>query len=119
VSRHDDERGGWYARPEAPAPKRLGDVLPEVTRGLGLPDPSTLRELRAAWPEIVGGQIASHSRPRTLRDRVLTIAVDSAPWATQLRYLEAELLARLQARAGPGVVERIRLAVDTARGPRE
>ena len=70
MSAHDDERGGWYARPEPPAPKRLGDVLPEVTRGLGLPDPSTIRELRAAWPDLVGGQIASHSHPRTLRDRV-------------------------------------------------
>ncbi len=119
MSAHDDERGGWYARPEPPAPKRLGDVLPEVTRGLGLPDPSTIRELRAAWPDLVGGQIASHSHPRTLRDRILTIAVDSAPWATQLRYLEADLLARLQARVGLGAVERVRLAVDPSRGPRE
>lgn len=111
----DDDRG-WYARPEAPPPRRLGDVLPEVTRTLGLPDPSTLRDLRTAWPELVGDRIAAHSTPRTLREHVLTITVDSAPWATQLRYLESGLLARLEERLGDGVVTRIRLALEPRRG---
>lgn len=107
----DDDRG-WYARPEAPPPRRLGDVLPEVTRTLGLPDPSTLRDLRTAWPELVGDRIAAHSTPRTLREHVLTITVDSAPWATQLRYLESGLVERLEQHVGVGVVTRVRIALD-------
>lgn len=115
MTSRDDDRG-WYAKPEAPPPRRLGDVLPEITGTLGLPDPSTLQTLRAAWPELVGAQIAAHSAPRTLRDGMLTIAVDSAPWATQLRYLESGLLARLEERLGDGVVTRIRLALEPRRG---
>lgn len=107
----DDDRG-WYAKPEAPPPRRVGDVLPEVTRTLGLPDPTTLQALRSAWPELVGAQIAAHSAPRTLRDGVLTIGVDSAPWATQLRYLEDRIVRELAERVASAGVRGVRIAVD-------
>jgi hypothetical protein len=41
----------------------------------------------------------------------LTIAVDAAPWATELRYLEHELLLRIAGIVGPGVVHRLRVVV--------
>jgi hypothetical protein len=42
---------------------------------------------------------------------VLVIAVDEPGWATQLRYLESDLLGRLAGALGEGVVERVEVRV--------
>jgi predicted nucleic acid-binding Zn ribbon protein len=39
------------------------------------------------------------------------IGADHPGWATQLRYLSAELLARLAAGAGPGQIERVDIKI--------
>jgi len=41
----------------------------------------------------------------------LVVDVDQPGWATQLRYLETDLLARLAAVAGPGAVRSIEVRV--------
>ena len=37
-----------------------------------------------AWDRIVGGEIAAHCRPVSLRGGELTLAAESTAWATQL-----------------------------------
>ena len=49
------------------------------------------------WPKVVGETLAAHCRPLSLDGTRLVIAVDEPAWATQIRYLETELLARLAA----------------------
>jgi predicted nucleic acid-binding Zn ribbon protein len=60
---------------------------------------------------MVGESVAQHSRPRSLRDGVLVVAVDEPAWATQLRWLEADLLTRLREVLGPDQVARIEVRV--------
>jgi hypothetical protein len=43
---------------------------------------------------------------------VLEIVVDAPAWATQLRYLEADLVERASQVVGPGVVSAVRVSVD-------
>jgi predicted nucleic acid-binding Zn ribbon protein len=90
-----------------PPPVPVRDALAEV----GLPAPGVLGPLTARWPEVVGPAIAEHARLRSLRRGVLTIAVDAAPWATELRYLEHELRARVAAIVGPDAVHEVRIVV--------
>jgi predicted nucleic acid-binding Zn ribbon protein len=66
----------------------------------------------ARWDAIVGPDIASHCTPVSLRDGELELAAESTAWATQLRLLSRQILGRLRAELGPGVVRRI-----TVRGP--
>jgi predicted nucleic acid-binding Zn ribbon protein len=75
-------------------------------------DPRTVGRLEQAWPELVGPAIAEHARIRSLRGGLLTIAVDAAPWATQLRYLEAEIVDRAAELLGGGAVTAARIVVD-------
>jgi predicted nucleic acid-binding Zn ribbon protein len=96
---------------EPPGPRRLGEALDRVSRGLGLPPAAATARLVQAWPEVVGEAVAAHTRPRWVRDGVLSLAVDDPVWAAQLRWLEADLLARVAEVTGPGVVERITLHV--------
>jgi predicted nucleic acid-binding Zn ribbon protein len=85
--------------------------LAEVSADLGLPEPDGLVVLIAQWQDLVGADVAPHCRLTSLRDGVLRVTVDSAPRATQLRYLEAELLDRSAALLGPGVVRELRVRV--------
>jgi predicted nucleic acid-binding Zn ribbon protein len=57
----------------------------------------------ARWEDAVGPQVAAHARPVKLAEGRLLVEVDEPGWATQLRFLEVDLLARIAACAGPGV----------------
>ena len=102
------------------APVPIGEAIAAVGEELGMGDPRTVGRLEQAWPDLVGPAIAEHARIRSLRKGVLTIAVDAAPWATQLRYLESEIVGRAAALLGAGAVTGARIVVDgPARGSRD
>ena len=92
-------------------PRRLRDSLAEVSADLGLPEPDALALLIDRWTTLVGADVAPHCRLTSLRDGVLRVTVDSAPRATQLRYLEGELVKRSATVLGPGVVRELRIRV--------
>ncbi|HKN37977.1 MAG TPA: DUF721 domain-containing protein [Acidimicrobiia bacterium] len=91
--------------------RRLGEVLSEVAADLRLDDPGDVAAVMAAWPAAVGEAVAAHVRPRRLHDGVLLVEVDAPVWATQLRYLEEDVLRRLGRKVRPGVVRSIRPVV--------
>jgi predicted nucleic acid-binding Zn ribbon protein len=89
------------------------DSLEGMARRLGAPTASALGAVFRQWEEAVGATVAAHARPVSLADGVLVVAVDQPGWATQLRYLSADLLGRLADVAGEGVVGRIDIRVDS------
>ncbi len=115
---HRPRPGRRFSRPIVPgeevAPVPLGEAIAAVGEELGFGDPRAVSRLLDAWPDMVGAAIAEHARIRSLRRGVLTIAVDAAPWATQLRYLESDLVARAGALLGVGEVREARIVVEPA-----
>jgi hypothetical protein len=97
---------------ETGEPVSVGDAAAMIGAELGLADPRSFGRLTAAWPEIVGDAIARHSRVRGIRGGVLEVAVDGAAWATQLRYLEADLVEQASRLVGAGVVASVRVSID-------
>jgi predicted nucleic acid-binding Zn ribbon protein len=108
VTRPTGARGGPYDHDE---PRPLRDALAEVSSDLGLPDPDAFASLVAHWQDLVGGEIAAHSRLQSLRDGVLRVTADTAPLATQLRYLESDLVTQASALVGPNVVRAVHIRV--------
>jgi len=92
---------------DPPEPRSLKASLDRVARSLGGPDSGSLSGLFGRWAEIVGPQLAAHARPLSLSSGVLVVAVTEPGWATQLTYLEAELLGRFREALGEGVVDRV------------
>ena len=109
------------SRPAVPGelgePVSIGDAAAPVGNELGLAEPRSLARLDEGWTEVVGDAVARHSRPRGVRNGVLEIVVDAPAWATQLRYLEADLVERASRLVGPGVVSAVRVVVGS--GPLE
>ena len=104
---------GVPGEPTDPVP--VGDALAAVSAELGLADPGVVGALVDRWPEVVGSAIAENARLRAVRGSTLTIAVESGAWATELRYLESEVLARVATIVGDGVIDTVRVVV----APRE
>jgi predicted nucleic acid-binding Zn ribbon protein len=91
-------------------PRRLADGLEAVMRSLDAPSAGAARGVFGRWEEAVGPAVAAKVRPLKLDGEVLLVEVDEPGWATQLRYLEAELIARLAAVAGVHI-ERLEVRV--------
>ena len=102
--------------PRDDEPARLRDALAAVGAELGLPRAGVVEALRAAWLDVVGADMAAHASVTALREGVLTVVVDAAPWATQLRYREAELVQWANQVTGPAApVASVRLRVEPGR----
>jgi hypothetical protein len=97
--------------PDGPAPRPVADSLDAVARGLGGAGGPSLVSLLRRWPDVVGAQLAAHCRPLSLRRGTLTIGVDSAAWASQVGWLEADLRRRVDDAVGPGAVTRVAVRV--------
>ncbi len=103
----DDDSEHLGPRP----PRRLSETLSEVAADLQLDEPDVIAGVMGGWAGMVGEAVAAHARPRSVRQGVLTVEVDSPEWATQLRYLEGELLLRIGRKVRPGAVTGMRLVV--------
>jgi predicted nucleic acid-binding Zn ribbon protein len=80
----------------------LSAVLGQVARQTGSGAP-----LEPIWRALVGELIARHSQVVALEQRVLTVRVDGAPWASALELEQASLVARLNERLGADTVRRL------------
>lgn len=67
------------------------------------------------WEQIVGTDISSHATPTALRDNVLYVQAESTAWATQLRYVQSQIIAKIAAAVGNGVV--LSLKITGPQGP--
>jgi len=108
--------------PDARDPQLLGRAARDLADTRGWSPQVAEGTVFAEWPAMVGEQIASHATPTVLRDGVLSVAAESTAWATQLRMVQAQLLAKIAAAVGDGVVTALKITGPTApswrKGPR-
>jgi predicted nucleic acid-binding Zn ribbon protein len=92
------------------SPRPLSDGLDAVVRSLHGADVPTIRGVFDGWADAVGPLIAAHVVPVKLDGTVLLVEVDEPAWATQVRFLEADLRERLRSATG-AEVDRIEVRV--------
>jgi len=92
-------------------PRALGDSVDRLVRSLRGTSARSLAGVFDRWADAVGPAIAAHTKPVSLADGCLVVEVDHPTWATQLRFLEADVLTRLHDVAGVDDVVRIELRV--------
>jgi predicted nucleic acid-binding Zn ribbon protein len=95
-------------------PTPLSASLDAVVRGLrgpAGPSAKAVAGVFAGWEDAVGPQVAAHARPLVLDGGRLVVEVDEPGWATQLRYLERDLIARLAPHVGGTPIDAIEVRV--------
>jgi predicted nucleic acid-binding Zn ribbon protein len=92
-------------------PLALRDSIDAVVRSMRGTGARSLAGVFGGWDEAVGAQVAAHARPVSLVDGCLVVEVDHPGWATQLRFLETDVLQQLREVAGADEVRRIEVRV--------
>jgi predicted nucleic acid-binding Zn ribbon protein len=108
-------RGGLRsgARADRRDPVPLASAISRLITEQAWETPAAVGGVMGRWPQIVGENLAHHCVPLSYDDdpeqRVLTVQCDSTAWATQMRLLAPQLLARLNQDLGQGTVKRIKV----------
>lgn len=61
------------------------------------------------WVQLVGDAIAAHTTPEKVENQILYVSCDHSNWATNLRYLQGEILKKIAAKIGDGIIEQLRI----------
>jgi predicted nucleic acid-binding Zn ribbon protein len=120
--RRQARRGGLRsgARADGRDPLPLGAAISRLITERGWEAPAAVGGVMGRWPDLVGPEVAQHCAPQGYDEdaRVLTVRCDSTVWATQLRLLAPQLVARLNADLGPGTVKLIKVLGPGGPAPR-
>ncbi|GGL11653.1 UPF0232 protein [Sphaerisporangium melleum] len=100
------------ARRDASDPQLFGRAIRDLLSDRGWEQPIAVGGVFGRWREIVGPDLAAHTKPETFADGEVLVVADSTAWATQVRLLAATLVRRLNEELGDGTVHRVRV-----RGP--
>jgi predicted nucleic acid-binding Zn ribbon protein len=95
--------------PDSRDPQTLGSLTSELAKSRGWSPRVAEGSVFGQWAMVVGDQIAEHANPAALRDGVLTVEAESTAWATQLRMVQVQLLIKIAAAVGDGVVTSLKI----------
>lgn len=117
------QRRSWSGPgPDVRDPQPLGRVARDLAKKRGWSAQVAEGTVLGNWTSVVGQQIADHATPTALTDGVLSVTAESTAWATQLRMIQSQLLAKIAAAVGNGVVTSLKITGPAApswrKGPR-
>jgi hypothetical protein len=85
----------------------LNTILRKFIKDFDISSGVKLASIRTRWEGIVGGTIAAHTAPYTLKGRVLTLTVDTPQWLHHLSFFKEEIKGKL----GDYQIEEIRFRI--------
>jgi hypothetical protein len=95
----------------ATPPSELAPLLDRVVRGMGAPGTDAVELVFGRWAEVVGGVLATRTRPVALEHATLVLEADDPAVVSHVRWLEQDLLARLAELLGAGRVQAVEVRV--------
>jgi predicted nucleic acid-binding Zn ribbon protein len=98
-------------------PQPLAAAIGGLLSDQGWKEQAAVGSVFSNWAQIVGSDLAAHTRPDSFADGELAVAADSTAWATQVRLLASTLVRRLNSELGEGTVRRVK--VRGPAGPRQ
>ena len=96
----------WRPLEEDRGPRKIGESVDRV-----VPGARAFTQLREQWPELVGEGIAARFTPTELHDGTLVVTTDDGAAIASVRWLEQDLLTRLQEAVGASTVTGLRFVV--------
>ncbi|MFF7388795.1 DUF721 domain-containing protein [Streptomyces scabiei] len=99
------------ARADGRDPMPLGPAINRLITERGWETPAAVGGVMGRWPQIVGDDLARRCVPERYDEdeRVLHVRCDSTAWATNVRLLAPQLVARLNEDLGHGTVRLLKV----------
>ena len=92
-------------------PSELQSLLDRVVRGMGAPGTDAVDLVFNRWDDVVGTVLARQTRPAALEQGRLVLEADDPAVVSHVRWLESQLLERLDALLGAGRVTSVEVRV--------
>jgi predicted nucleic acid-binding Zn ribbon protein len=92
-------------------PQRLGRALDRLMGTMRAPSVDVLDTVFTRWAEIVGDDVAAHTRPTSIDSECLHISADDSTWASEVRWLEKQLLDRVAEVSGSDRIRTLKVRV--------
>ena len=108
-----EDRSELRRLPTAPTP--LADAMRDLVGARRWTDRLTVGLIDRRWAEIVGAELAGRCHPARIAGGILTVAVDDALWATQLKYLADRIRLQVNQTLGEPLVDRVEVVVGRRR----
>ena len=89
----------------------IGSVLDKVVRQYQPMLDHSLLQVWEIWDQAVGSAIARQTRPAAFKDRTLLIHVSNSTWLHQLRFMEKEIISKLNDTLGVPLVGVLKLKI--------
>ena len=96
---------------EKSRPKSVRESLERLLGYNKAPSVDVILKIFGDWAAIVGNDIAQHTRPVKIDGDQLTVAASDPAWADEFRWLEAEVVKRLETVTGSGRIKRLKVQV--------
>jgi predicted nucleic acid-binding Zn ribbon protein len=100
-------------------PTAVGETLAGLLSRRGWGERLHAATLAARWEDLVGPALAERCEPVRLAGGCLVVRAESQAWATQLRYLQGQLLTNTNDLLGANKVREVRLVVGPLERGRE
>ena len=89
----------------------IGEIVKNVFREIEGGKTLIREDVENCWKQLVGEDGFKHSRPVTLRKRVLTVSVDSSGWLQEISMKQRALLKRLKMTFGKDKISKINFKI--------
>ena len=99
-------------------PQPISDALGRMLSDQGWRERAAIGAVFGRWDQIVGPDLAGHTRPESFADGEVVVRADSAAWATQVRLLATTLVRRLNEELGHGTVATVKVTGPGSGGER-
>ena len=98
-------------RPNLKKPVLLGDLIHQLMHHHRPASAERLTRILDIWEVAVGGSIARNAKPGALHGDVLVVIVNNSSWLHQLRFMKADMLAKLNKHLETGCLSDVRFKI--------
>lgn len=89
--------------------QRIGQVIKREVRKRGWQQEMAHTLIFNRWDELMGEQVAAHTRVHMVKDHKLFLSCDSTVWASNLRMMQPQLLQKIHAEIGPDFITQLHI----------
>ncbi|MDA1045079.1 MAG: DUF721 domain-containing protein [Verrucomicrobia bacterium] len=91
----------------------VGPTIESLVKKLGIAPDTWITGMANDWTDIVGKDVAAHTRPGVFQGKCLIVYVDSSAWLAELsRIAKRSMLKKLQERLDTSQISDLRLQLD-------
>ncbi|MBI4848189.1 MAG: DUF721 domain-containing protein [Nitrospirae bacterium] len=74
----------------------LQNILNTFIKDYGIEGGVALNAIRIQWDKLVGQAVAAHTFPDTIKNKVITLIVDTPQWLHHLGFFKEEIITKLK-----------------------